>query len=151
MFNKITAFIPYNGNSYIKETVKELKETKLVKTIFLLTQADDVAPVEGCEIIKTKTLLGSETIQKLAEKTDTEFILFLTQDTLIKLGQFALERFTHIASTTPAGLVYSDYYEIKDSARSNHPVIDYQIGSLRDDFNFGPLIFLKKKAVEAIS
>jgi len=48
-------------------------------------------------------------------------------------------------------LVYSDYFEIKDGVRSNYPVIDYQEGSLRDDFNFGSVLFYNaanlKKAV----
>jgi len=48
-------------------------------------------------------------------------------------------------------LVYSDYFEIKDGVRSNYPVIDYQEGSLRDDFNFGSVLFYNaanlKKAI----
>jgi hypothetical protein len=44
-----------------------------------------------------------------------------------------------VAENTGAAMVYSDYYEIKNGVHSVHPVIDYQEGSLRDDFNFGPV------------
>ena len=69
------------------------------------------------------------------------YSLIYTKDSTLELGQFALERFYRIAEDTQAGLVYSDYYEIKDGVRSNYPVIDYQEGSLRDDFNFGSVLF----------
>ena len=34
--------------------------------------------------------------------------------------------------------MYADYYEEKEGALTANPVIAYQEGSLRDDFNFGP-------------
>ena len=45
-----------------------------------------------------------------------------------------------------AGMVYSDYFENKNKQLSPHPVIDYQEGSLRDDFNFGSVILFKVSA-----
>jgi hypothetical protein len=37
-------------------------------------------------------------------------------------------------------MVYSDYYERRNNTVIPYPLIDYQEGSLRDDFNFGPVI-----------
>jgi hypothetical protein len=56
-----------------------------------------------------------------------------------------LERLSKIAADTEAGMVYSDYYQVADGVRSAHPVIDYQEGSLRDDFNFGSVLFYNSK------
>jgi len=39
-----------------------------------------------------------------------------------------------------AGLVYSDFYDLKEGEKTLHPLIDYQPGSVRDTFDFGPLI-----------
>lgn len=41
-----------------------------------------------------------------------------------------------------ASIVYCDYF---DGTGSHHPLIDYQLGSLRDDFDFGPVILLNGK------
>ena len=49
-----------------------------------------------------------------------------------------------------SGMVYSDYWAIRNGVKSNHPVIDYQEGSLRDDFNFGsPLLYRTAALKEA--
>ena len=68
------------------------------------------------------------------------------------MGQHALLRFYNVAKNTAAGLVYSNYYEVKSGKRNPLPVIDYQFGSLRDDFNFGHLLFYKTSVLqEAVS
>ena len=41
-----------------------------------------------------------------------------------------------------------NYYEIKNESRVPHPVIDYQSGSLRDDFMFGYLLFYRTDAIK---
>lgn len=142
----VTAFLPYSGNDFTLQTVDELKKSPLVKKIYLLSQADGT-PSGDFDVLKIDSLFSAATIKKIEEKTKTEFSLFLVQDTLIEFGQFSIERFSNIASTTGAGMIYSDYYDIKSDNRTNHPVIDYQLGSLRDDFSFGPLLFIKKEAV----
>ncbi len=148
MFKKITAFLPYNGNDYTLETVNELSETGYVDKVYLLSKLNsDLDKCDNCEVLKINNLFGSETIKLINKNTAEGFALFLTQDTKIKLGQFALERFVDTAEITGAGIIYSDYYEVKDEERNVHPVIDYQLGSIRDDFNFGPLLILNKEAI----
>ena len=47
-----------------------------------------------------------------------------------------------MASATGAGLVYSDYYDMRRGRSTPHPVTDYQLGSIRDDFNFGSVLLM---------
>ena len=61
---------------------------------------------------------------------------------------YALERFVAIADDTRSGMVYSDYYEKKEGKLNPHPVIDYQKGSLRDDFNFGSLLLYRSSTLQ---
>ncbi|MDR2495932.1 MAG: glycosyltransferase family 2 protein [Tannerellaceae bacterium] len=60
-----------------------------------------------------------------------------------------------IAESTGAGMIYADYCERNDNELIPHPLIDYRKGSLRDDFDFGPLHLYKttafKEAVEAMT
>jgi hypothetical protein len=53
-----------------------------------------------------------------------------------------------LCNDSGAGMVYSDYFEMKEGNRQPHPVIDYQDGSLRDDFDFGSLLFYKAGALK---
>ncbi len=47
-----------------------------------------------------------------------------------------------------AGIVYSDFYEKSGREIIPHPLIDYQYGSLRDDFEFGPLMLIRKQSLD---
>lgn len=148
---QINCFITYSENAQAQKTAQNLLASKLVNKLFLLTTKEIVNPIAGCEVIVIDALNSNETIRKIANVSDTKYSLIYTKDTTLELGQYALERFFYIAESTGAGLVYADYYEIKEGVRSNLPLIDYQEGSLRDDFNFGSVLFynaaLVKKAI----
>jgi hypothetical protein len=49
-------------------------------------------------------------------------------------------------------MLYADYYELKDGKLQTYPTIEYQDGSLRDDFDFGSLIlYHTEKLKKAVS
>ncbi|MGE5351973.1 MAG: glycosyltransferase family 2 protein [Acidobacteriota bacterium] len=148
MERKITAFIPYSGNDFTRKTVSELYNSGLVDKCYLIVTTDVEENIEGCEKLKVESLFSSETVSQLKEKSNADYTLFITQDNLIEFGQFGIERFLHVAEDTGAGLVYSDYYEVKEGSRTAHPVIDYQVGSIRDDFNFGYVYFFNTAALK---
>lgn len=148
---QINCFVASNEIALTDKTVQQFIQSPLVKSVYLLVKKENNFNIAGCESIIIDSIQSSETMRKIAEKSDTAFTLIYTKDTSLELGQYALERFYHIAESTKAGLVYADYYQIINGARSNLPLIDYQEGSLRDDFNFGSVLFYNagnlKKAV----
>ena len=145
---QINCFLACNDLTETIKTVEQIKQSSLVQAIYLLVKNSINIQIDGCITIEIDSLQSSETIRKIAAKSDTAYSLIYTKDSTLELGQFALERFNQIAEDTQAGLVYSDYYEIKDGVRSNHPVIDYQEGSLRDDFNFGSVLFYNSESLK---
>lgn len=138
---KITAFIPYSGYSHTQITVNNIKKNEYVSKIVLLSLTKNADPIEGTELIEVENLVSSKTIKTIIENTETDYLLYIKKDTPLDFGQFSIERFFYVAENTGAGLVYSDYKEIKDQVAYPHPVIDYQLGSIRDDFNFGYIMF----------
>jgi len=150
MSKKITLFLPYNGFTYTKKSAVSFLNSGHVEEIYLLTTKKDLPEVENCKTLFVENLFSSSAISEIIKKSSTEFTAIVKQDTLLELGQFALDRFISIAENTSAGLVYSDYYEIKDEVRAPHPTIEYQEGSLRDDFNFGYLFFFNTSAIKAL-
>lgn len=149
---QINCFIAFKDAAQTRETVENLLQSATVNKVYLLATEPTNETVPGCEMLFIDAMNSSATVRKIAEKSDTEYSLIYTKFTTLEPGQYALERFLKVASDTGAGLVYSDYYQIADGVRSNLPVIDYQQGSLRDDFNFGSVLFYNasclKKAVE---
>ena len=143
--NTIDAFILYTYPEHAIQTVDQVKQSDCVKNIYLLAPQKEIQPITGCEIIEIDSLQSSQTIQKIAETSTADFILIYQKSTVLQLGYFALERMKKIAFETDAAMVYSDYYAITNGVKKNHPVIDYQRGSLRDDFNFGSLLLFNRK------
>jgi hypothetical protein len=145
---RITCFIPAGTEKETIATVRELTNSGLVARVYLTGSDTAMFEVNGAEWLNTGNLTTGETIRAIAVRSMTDFTLIYTRHSPLKLGQYALERFIGVASDTGAGLVYSNYMSIKAGVSTHHPVIDYQEGSLRDDFNFGSLLFYRKELLK---
>ena len=150
----IHCFVPFADEAQVKATIEALKQSDLVTKITLLATEATEAPVLGCDVIVTESLNASSTTKKIAEAATADYILLYTKYNKLVPGYFALERFARLAEDSQAGMLYSDSYTVIDGKKSNAPVIDYQFGSLRDDFNFGSVLFFNavtfKKAAAGI-
>lgn len=147
MAKPVTAFIPFNGNEFTRQTVEQLKRSGLVEKVYLLTTSGSAPVIEGAESVSVDALFASRTVGLIGKAT-TPFALFLIHDTSLELGQFGLNRMVQVAEATGSSLVYSDYYDLKAGKRTAHPVTDYQLGSVRDDFNFGSLLLMNTAAAK---
>jgi len=145
---KINAFILFSDPEQAKKTVDELRQSDSISKIFLLTPENNKEKLKGCVTIPIDTLHSSATVKKIAQKSNADYTLIYQKPTPLKPGYFALERMICIAEDSGAGMVYSDYYANIQGVKSNHPVIDYQEGSLCDDFNFGSLLLYHAGALK---
>lgn len=129
---KITCFVPYIDESQSGKTLSALRNSQLVDKVVCLDE-----PV-----------FKSETIRRIAAESKADYALVYTKTTTLELGYMALERLLQIAQDTEAGLVYADHYQVKGGELVKAPVIDYQKGSLRDDFDFGSVLFFDAAALK---
>lgn len=138
----INCFIPFTHLEDTLKTVEELQTSELVNKIFLLSSGSDTnVSLTGCELIPCiDTINSTATMQAIARHSDADYTLLYTKQTPLRLNLFALERMIQIAGDTHAGMVYADHYQLADGILKQAPVIDYQFGSLRDDFDFGSLL-----------
>jgi len=144
----IDTFLLFTEPEQARKTVDELKKTESVGKIFLLTPEGIGETIDGCHNITIDSMQSSATVKKIAQHATAPYTLICQKSTLLQPGYFALERMTRIAEDSSAGMVYSDYWAIFNGMKNNHPVIDYQEGSLRDDFNFGSLLLYNTKALK---
>ena len=149
MSKPVTVFLPYGGQEHTQRTIDQLQQSPLVESICLLSTGAVGALPAGCERVAVKSLYGSRTMQAIAAKATTAYTLLIIHDTTIEFGQFCLERLLSVAQLTGSGMVYSDYHDIVGGQRVSHPVIEYQAGSLRDDFNFGSVLLFDTRAFKA--
>ena len=106
------------------------------------------------DIVNKTTLLQTSTMESatwhtIAAQATAPYTLVYLNRQFIQLGYLALERMVTVAEMTGAGMVYADHYKLTaDGRRVEAPTIDYQQGSLRDDFNFGSVVLLRTPALK---
>ena len=150
MREKIDLFLPCEYIDDAQKALSVLHEYKTVQHIHFLVSADFAAHhqvLEGCTFVITDRLESSNTIVSIAENTDADYVMICTRHTTIGWGNNTLERFLRVADDTDAVMVYADHYKMVEDKMEKHPVIDYQSGSLRDDFDFGSLWCIKAQAL----
>ncbi|MCH5310514.1 MAG: DUF4922 domain-containing protein [Prevotella sp.] len=83
------------------------------------------------------SLMATADVKAMAEQADTDYVLLYTKTTPLTMGQGMLERMLRVAKDAGAAMVYSDYYTMEQGERKKHPVIDHQLGAIRNDFDYG--------------
>lgn len=134
MTKLIDCFLPQGNAEETRRNVGELKSYDTVATVNV---------VEG-------NIKASATLKDIANKATAPYTLLYLKSQFIKLGYLALDRMITLGDITEAGMIYADHYNLAaDGTRSDAPVIDYQMGSLRDDFNFGSVILFRTESLKA--
>jgi hypothetical protein len=144
----ITAFIQYRETQWLCKTAVSLRKSEVVEPIVIVGKEDPrgTSCCPDTRFLESAGMTSTAAVRQMAALAGTEYILLYTKAFPLRIGQFALQRMMQVCNDTDAGMVYSDYFEKKDGVLTPHPVIDYQEGSLRDDFNFGSVILWKAAA-----
>lgn len=136
---KIDCFVLYTGEESTAITLKQLKEEPMVGKIFLMMQDDVPNPFGGCEVLRIDNFQSTRTLHRMADVVETDYALVCRSLTYVQLGYCSIRRMLSIAESVDASVTYSDRYILKDGERIECPTMDFCYGSVRDDFDFGPL------------
>ncbi len=132
----INCFIPFQSEEQVAQTVANLKAQELVNEIHFL-HGD---------------LRSTANMRFIAEHATTPYTLIYTKYTTLSFVLFALERMEALLEDSNAAMVYADHFNKVGEVSTQAPVIDYQFGALRDDFDFGSVLFYRSSALkEAVS
>ncbi len=97
----------------------------------------------GCAVSVARSMADSATIAAVAAAAEAEYTLLVTRPCPIEPVPGAVERLLRVAGDTGAAMVYADRCTVEGGARRPHPTIDCQEGSIRDDFDFGPVVLVR--------
>jgi glycosyltransferase involved in cell wall biosynthesis len=146
--NKLTAALQFHSQSSTKKILQPLIQSPSIEKVIVLYDDTFHAPWPKCEGMASSLLTSGKALHKLIEKTTTDFLLILTKPKDILIPPGTLERFIDVAEATDAGMVYSDYFEVRDGVLIEHPLNNYQFGSIRDGFDFGNMMLFSVPAVK---
>src|SRR5512139_3356814 len=130
----VTAVTPSQPGLLIEKTLESLARSDLVERLVVVSRV----PVD-LQMAKSDPLIGSlsssKTLNQILEGIRTKYFLLMPRTQHVSIEPKALDKLVSTAETTQAGLVYSDFYDGRGHERKLHPLIDYQSGSVRDDFD----------------
>ncbi len=146
---RIDCFLPYGSKEQITTLCGTLENSGLTGSIYILYHSDmDHSVAERYNSLHIDHTFSTQTIKEIARHCKAEYCLFYHKTLPLDLGFHALDRLLRVADDTQANMVYADHYAIQDGTKHAKPLIDYQKGSLRDDFDFGPLILIRTESLK---
>jgi len=122
---------------------------KIVDQFIFISDKETIDTKTQNLIVESSHPFSSKVIKFLCEKVTGDYIFFITDKFSLEINDKTIDRFLNKAANSSAGLFYSDYFAQTNNVLNKHPLIDYQSGSIRDDFDFGPLIILKKSTLQS--
>jgi hypothetical protein len=148
----IAAVLAWSGEPGIEETLGDLRRSGLVGDVFV-AHPTTIAPPKDTVAFAASSLWSGELVnglvQKLKESSARAAIWILGGAP--RIGTQSLARFMHVIDETGCALAYGDFLEESaDGTMKPHPVIDYQPGSLRDDFDFGSVLALNARLLSPV-
>jgi hypothetical protein len=145
--NSLSAVIPYDPKPYFEKTLLSLTRSGLIRDIVIVSQETVRFKMEGCRVLLAGPFTSQATVNLMLDQIRTKYLLLLPRTRQVSIEPKSLERFIETAKSTRAGLIYSDFYDETGQGRTLHPLSDYQFGSVRDDFDFGPIILFSVDAI----
>jgi len=144
----ITAFVLTEDADFAQRNIEQLNDYNVVRESYLVFSESNASSLPNYKIIKTKSSTDSKLFKEIYEKCKSKYILLLNGNTRIDVSENSLLKYLNAAEAQNAGIVYSDCYENFEDKIIPYPLIDYQYGSIRDDFEFGPLMLIRKESLD---
>ena len=147
--NNLTVVMPFSLEPGSERTLEIFIQSPLVEEVIFLNDGGFARTSPKCHAMKTASITSGQVWNEITERIRTEFLLMVTMPGDVEIPPGTLERFVEVAKSMDSGMVYSDYLEKEQDNLVEHPVNDYQLGSIRDEFDFGYLILFSVGAIRS--
>lgn len=144
---KADCFLPSVTASDDAETARLIAYDGAVAKITWLVAANN-AETAARDTVSVEGPLSSDAFMKMAQLASEPYILACLSSLPLVVPAGSVTRMVQAAENTGAAMVYSDFRVEENGVVTKHPVIDCQLGSVRDDFDFGPLVLLRTSLVK---
>ena len=143
----ISVLIQYIPGPLFQKTLLAFTDLGLVEDVIVVCREPVLPKIPGCRFLTTGFLASQETLESLLSNVGTAYLLVIPGLAQVSIEARNLERILAMAESTKAGILYSDFYDESAEGKTLHPLTDYQLGSVRDDFDFGAMILYSVSAI----
>ena len=144
----LTVAASYTTGPFFEKTLLALTKSALVEHVVLVSPQAVHFKMERCHVLVGGPLSSHETLSPILAGIRTKYLLLLSEAQHVSVEPKTLERIVEVAESAKAGMAYSDFYDEGEYGKSLHPLNDYQLGSVRDDFYFGAMILFSVPAIQ---
>ena len=144
----VTVVAPYDPGSFLEKTLLPLAKSDRVEQVVVISQEPIHLAIEKCRVLSAGPLSSGETLNRILGEIRSKYVFFFPAARSIYIEPGAVEKFFEAAESGKAGLIYSDFYGETEHGKTLHPLNDYQLGSVRDDFDFGAMILYSVSAIK---
>jgi glycosyl transferase family 2 len=149
----LTAAVVYDGEEEARPLVDALAASSAVSNVLFINRERIDLKLNKWEQRKASFVqsdfFSGSAIGHILEAVKTDYLLLIPPGERVELGARALDRMLTVADESGTSLVYSDFRDSVKGEATDHPLIDYQEGSIRDGFDFGPLMMIRKAAADS--
>lgn len=155
--NTLDCFIAYSDKETTGRIVGQLRSVDAVRSIYLLVAdrseeaVEECKTIEGCKILYVDNLYGSAVVRKVAESAGSDYALVCVNPVNLTFFRKSVDRMVSVMSDSGADMLYADRYAVKDGVASKCPTIDYQLGSVRNDFDFGSVVMYRSESLKCFA
>jgi hypothetical protein len=129
-----------------ERTLLSVATTDLVEQVLIVGQESVDIKIPKSRVVTGGGLQSQKVLAPIINEANTRYLLLLTRAQQVMIEPGGMERLGAAAESTKAGIVYSDFYDNGRQGRVLHPLNDYQLGSVRDDFDFGGIMLFSTEA-----
>ncbi len=144
----ITAVLPYSSLPSFQATLGSLLQLPQVAKLVVVGGDHGAGGRRGPTTRISGRVTEERTLSRIVEETETEYMLMVLRDAGFSIDSAGIERLLAGIESEHAGAVYADFRLVDGKKSIVHPVCDYQTGSVRDDFEFGPVMLYSLSAVK---
>jgi len=147
----VAVIIIGDTQSACADLIAGLHSNTLIEKIIVLSP--DARPQQHAHVIPSPLPTGGKAVQEALEQAlPCEFTMIIPSPAGFDISPEETQMFVTTARHNAVAMCYADYYLGQRVSQNTRKVCEYQTGSIRDDFSFGPVLFYSsshiKKALE---
>lgn len=143
----ITVIAPSTPGRFFEKTLSSLLRSDIVEEAVVVCPEPSLCRIPGCRVFIAQFFQSGKSLEALFADIRTEYILFIQGPGEIVFDIKALKKFLAGVKPGITGMVYSDFSDTGKKGTTQHPLNDYQPGSVRDDFDFGQVVLYSTQAI----
>ncbi len=151
--NAVAALLACNDNARLPQTLASLRQCEMIQAKAAVVPSGMAAASANLATLSVSSLWSKQAIVD-----SLNWFSGCGADDILVIGPGApvfnpegLRRMVTCVRDTQSSIAYGDYHDIRrDGSVGMHPLIDYQPGSIRDSFDFGPAILINGLYVEKL-